>query len=70
MDFRKEMNMNHRQLAIARSVKFIFEKDAFVSFAFDTHKGINRKEVKSLFRSREGKESRLNLMKSIDGDSI
>lgn len=57
--------MNHKQLVIARRVKFIFEKAAFVSFAFDTHKGINRKEVKSLFRSKEGKESRLNLIKSI-----
>ncbi len=55
------MNMNHRQLAIARRVKFIFEKAAFVSFAFDTHKGINRKAVKSLFRSKEGKGPVLNL---------
>jgi len=57
--------MNHRQLAIARKVKFIFEKGAFISFAFDTHKGINKKYIVSLFPSKKGKEYHLSLIKSI-----
>lgn len=57
--------MNHRQLAIARRVKFIFEKAGFISFAFDTHKGRNKKKIISLFPAKQGKEFRLNLIKSI-----
>lgn len=57
--------MNHRELAIARKVKFIFEKGAFISFAFDTRKGKNRKHIRSLFPSKKGKEYRLALIKSI-----
>jgi len=54
--------MNHRQLAIARKVKFIFEKGAFISFAFDTHKGINKKYIVSLFPSKREKNTILVLL--------
>ena len=45
--------MDHIKAVIARRVKFIIEKQSFISFAFDTRKGKNLKRVNSIFPSKK-----------------
>jgi len=51
--------MNHIEAVIARRIKFILEKQAFISFAFDTHKGRYRKLKKSIFPSKTGNKNQI-----------
>jgi len=45
--------MDHIKAVIARRIKFILEKQSFISFAFNTRKGKNKKLHKSIFPSKK-----------------
>lgn len=52
--------MDHNKAVMARRIKFILEKPAFISFAFNTHKGKNRKLHESIFPSKTGNKKQIS----------
>lgn len=51
--------MGHIEAVMGRRIKFILEKQSFISFAFNTHKGENKKFIKSIFPSKTGNKNQI-----------